>query len=113
MKKLAIVAAVLGTAACVPPAAQPTDCQTAIRVAFAGTGVAERMVAISWRESRWTPAVVNRSGHVGCLQLSRLHRARAARLGFGRADMRRAWPNALVARTLYDTAGLSPWASTK
>jgi hypothetical protein len=91
----------------------PADCPTSIRVAFAGTGAAERMVRIAWRESRWNPQAKNRhSSAVGCLQLLRIHAGRAHRLGYSWADMREAWPNARVARDLYDHAGFSPWAAT-
>lgn len=90
----------------------PNDCRIAIGVAFLDQpiGVRDRMQQISYRESRWTPGVVNSSGHTGCLQLSPIHRARAARLGYTWADMRRAYPNARVARDLYDDAGMTPWA---
>jgi len=114
MKHLAVAAAILTTAACTTPPAAPTTCPGAIRQAFAGTGVAERMVKISWRESRWKPTARNpRSSAVGCVQiLTRLHRARIARHGYTAADMARAWPNAVVARSLFDDAGLSPWTAT-
>ena len=99
--------------ACVAPPA-PTDCPTAIRRAFAGTGVAEKMVRISWRESRWDPTARNKhSSAVGCAQiLTRTHARRIARLGFTTRQMSEAGPNAAVARSLYDDAGLSPWALT-
>lgn len=116
MKRLAATA-LLATAAtataCVPPPA-PQTCPDAVRLAFGGTGVAERMVRISWRESRWDPTARNRrTSAVGCLQiLTRTHARRIARLGFTTRQMSEAGPNAAVARSLYDDAGLSPWALT-
>lgn len=116
MKRLAATA-LLATAAtataCVPPPA-PQTCPDAARLAFKGTGVAERMVKISWRESRWDPTARNRrSSAVGCFQiLATTHARRIRRLGFTAAQMTQAGPNAAVARSLYDDAGLSPWALT-
>lgn len=89
----------------------PASCDAAIGLAFAAEppAVRVRMQQIAWRESHDQPDVVNASGHTGCLQLAPIHAARAARLGFTWADMRRAWPNAVVAHDLYLDAGFTPW----
>ncbi len=116
MRRLAAVttlATAIAATGCVPPPA-PTTCPDAVRLAFRGTGVAERMVRISWRESRWNPTARNpRSSARGCLQiLTATHAKRIRRLGFTVRQMTEAGPNAAVARSLYDDAGLSPWAAT-
>jgi hypothetical protein len=90
----------------------PSSCEAAIGLAFINEPVSVRirMQRIAWRESRNQPAVVNGSGHTGCLQLSRIHAARAARLGFSWVQMRQAWPNAVVAYDLWREQGWRPWS---
>ena len=113
MKRLA-AAALLATAAtataCVPPPA-PQTCPDAVRLAFGGTGVAERMVRISWRESRWDTTAVNpRSGTSGCAQLSPVHARRFTKLGYSwKKDRFDPVANIRVAFDLYEEQGTRPW----
>jgi len=114
MRVTAVAAALLlvPLAACNVEDIVGNDCRKAIGVAFLDQPIAvrDRMQAISWRESRWTPGVVNSSGHTGCLQLSaKSHAARARRLGYQWSDLRRAWPNAVVAKSIFDDCGFAPW----
>jgi hypothetical protein len=113
---LAALAAVtlIPLSACDIEAVVAGDCCKAIGVAFLDQPirVRDRMQAIAWRESRWRPTATN-GQHYGCLQIAtREHAARIARLGFSAGDMLRPWPNAKVARSLYDDSGLTPWAAT-
>ena len=94
----------------------PPSCESAIGLAFIDKppAVRTRMQRVSWRESR-NVATAHRPGsqYYGCLQIGvRTHAARIKRLGFTAADMLRAWPNAVVARSLFNESGWSPWAAT-
>jgi hypothetical protein len=113
MKPL-LAAALLATAltACNVEDVVGNDCRKAIGVAFLDQSVAvrDRMQQISWRESRWTPSATN-GQHYGCVQIAtNVHAARIRRHGFTKADMLRAWPNAVIARSLYVEQGFRPWA---
>ena len=125
MKRLAVALVIIlapaglsvpAGAAPVPNPANP--CVAAIRATFAphGAAVVNRFVAISYRESRWTPGIANRitvrdrRGKVygratGCLQILPL----VARNVGSRCDLRSAACNAQTARTLWLRAGWSPW----
>ena len=90
------------------------SCESAIGLAFIDKppAVRTRMQRVSWRESRNVPTARN-GQHVGCLQVAtRVHAARIKRLGFTAADMLKAWPNAVVARSLFNESGWTPWAAT-
>lgn len=91
----------------------PNDCRVALGVAFLDQPVAvrDRMQAIAHRESRWTPTARN-GQHFGCVQIAtNVHAARIARHGFTKTDLLRAWPNAVIARSLYLEQGFRPWAT--
>lgn len=128
MKRLLVAAIILAPAGLsVPAGAAPVPnpanpCVAAIRATFAphGAAVVNRFVAISYRESRWTPGIANRitvysrtrSGArvswgraTGCLQILPL----VARNVGARCDLRNATCNAQTARTLWLRAGWSPW----
>lgn len=115
--KILAATAVLSTV--LAPACQPEElpqtCEAAIGLAWLDKPVPIRvqMQRIAFRESRNIPTAVNRhSGATGCTQLMPMHSRLAARLGYTWADMKRAWPNARVARLLFDAAGFRPWALT-
>ena len=121
MKRLAVALVIIlapaglsvpAGAAPAPPGANP--CVAAIRATFAphGAAVVNRFVAISWRESRWTPGIANRRSMgakwgraTGCLQIL----PGVARNVGARCDLRSATCNAQTARTLWLRAGWSPW----
>jgi hypothetical protein len=107
---MALLGSVVSISACDLPQVQ--GCRAAIGVAFLDqpVSVRDRMQRISWRESRNTPTAQN-GQHYGCLQIAtKVHAARIARHGFTAADMKRAWPNAVVARSLFVEQGFRPWA---
>ena len=118
---LLLAPAGLATAPAGAAPAQPAGnpCVAAIRATFAphGAGVVNRFIAISYRESRWTPGVANRitvrdrRGRVygratGCLQILPL----VARNVGSTCDLRNAACNAATARRLWLKMGWSPWA---
>lgn len=110
-----IVASGLGgshpaSAAGVHPSNNP--CVVAIRYVFAshGVNVVNRMLAISYRESRHTQTAQNRIrtslGRAGgCLQIL----SGVARNLGARCNQLTAWCNATTARTLYRRSGFTPW----
>jgi hypothetical protein len=105
------------------PVPNPSNpCVAAIRATFAphGAAVVNRFVAISYRESRWTPGISNRttvysrtrSGAriswgraTGCLQIL----PRVAQNIGATGDLRDPMVNAQTARTLWLRMGWSPW----
>lgn len=67
-------------------------------------------VGIAERESHLTTGVISSAGCVGIFQLSPVHRARAARLGYSWDQVR--WDNVAnisVAADLYRDVGPGPW----
>ena len=118
MKALAITAligaAIAATNCTVPELGDPTSCTAATGLAFMDQPVSVRdhLNLITWRESRNQPTATNASGHVGCFQIAtRVHAARIKRFGYTMADMLRAWPNAVIARSLFLESGFAPWVT--
>lgn len=87
--------------------------ETLIRIAWAGTGQADRAVAIARRESGLRCDADNpRSSAAGLFQTLSIHRARAERLGFTWAEV--AGPDCLadvmLAFDMWQDSGWRPWA---
>jgi soluble lytic murein transglycosylase-like protein len=94
-----------------PPASNP--CVAAIRAVWPDH-LEGRAIAISWRESRWTPGAVNRRAvgkfgrATGCMQILP---GVARRIG-STCDLRNASCNAATAWALYNyrRSGWRPWS---
>jgi Transglycosylase SLT domain len=106
---------VLGGTGCFSAAGSgpPADVAQAIDGAFhdLGPGVVNCMTDIAWRESHWDPGARNSSGASGLFQiLLPMHNDLFWALGVNPDD---AWGvpryNALAARELYNSSGISPW----
>lgn len=123
MKKLVVAAAFAAalvipaspaSAYPVPPRMNP--CVFALRTVMGrhfGAAVAERFVAISWRESRWLEHVQNKrsmgrrwGAATGCTQVL----PGVARNVGAHCDLHHAWCSAYATRLLYARMGWSPWA---
>jgi len=82
----------------------------AIRAAFPAAQW-EKAFLVSWKESRWVPTASN-GVCFGLFQMHRVHRARAAELGFTWAEATRdPRTNALMAADLWRRSGWRPWVT--
>ncbi len=106
---------VLGATGCFAGAGSgpPPDVANAINGAFhdLGPGMVNCMTAIAWRESRWDPGARNGSGASGLFQIMLpMHNDLFWAQGVNPDN---AWGvshyNAIAARELYNSSGLSPW----
>jgi hypothetical protein len=89
------------------------DPETLIRIAWAGTGQADRAIAIARRESGLRCDADNpRSSAAGLFQTMGIHRARAERLGLTWQNV--AGPDCLddvfLAFDMWTDSGWAPWA---
>ena len=91
-----------------PLPAAPSDVRAAVCAAFGPE--CERALRVAWCESTWRTDAVSRGGHRGLFQLSRIHQARAARLGFTWDQMLELGPNVAVALDIFVEQGWRPWS---